>query len=32
MNGMMAFWDDPEAVDDILTELEAVRQDVFTEE
>jgi multiple sugar transport system substrate-binding protein/raffinose/stachyose/melibiose transport system substrate-binding protein len=32
MNGMMAFWDDPDAIDDILTELEAVRQEVFAEE
>jgi hypothetical protein len=29
---MMAFWDDPEVIDDILAELEAVRQEVFTEE
>jgi hypothetical protein len=32
MNGMMAFWDDPEAIDDILADLEAVRQEVFAEE
>ncbi len=32
MNGFMAFWDDPEAIDDILADLEAVRQDVFAEE
>jgi hypothetical protein len=29
---MMAFWDDPEAIDDILADLEAVRQEVFAEE
>ena len=35
MNGMMAFWDDPyndEALDDILAELEAARQEIFAEE
>jgi multiple sugar transport system substrate-binding protein/raffinose/stachyose/melibiose transport system substrate-binding protein len=32
MNGMMAFWDDPEAIDDILADLEATRQEVFAEE
>ncbi len=32
MNGMMAFWDEPEAIDDILTDLEATRQEVFAEE
>ncbi len=32
MNGMMAFWDDPEAIDDILTDLEVTRQEVFAEE
>ncbi len=34
MNGMMAFWDDPyndEALDDILAELEAARQEIFAE-
>ncbi len=32
MNGMMAFWDDPAAIDDILADLEATRQEVFAEE
>ena len=35
MNAMMAFWDDPyndEALDDLLTELEAARQEIFVEE
>jgi ABC-type glycerol-3-phosphate transport system substrate-binding protein len=35
MNGMMAFWDDPNndaALDDILAELEAARQEIFAEE
>jgi ABC-type glycerol-3-phosphate transport system substrate-binding protein len=32
MNGMMAYWDDPEAIDDILADMEAVRQEVFAEE
>jgi len=32
MNGMMAFWDDPEAIEDILADLEATRQEVFAEE
>jgi len=35
MNAMMAFWDDPyndEALDDILAELEAARQEIFAEE
>jgi multiple sugar transport system substrate-binding protein/raffinose/stachyose/melibiose transport system substrate-binding protein len=32
MNGFMSFWDDPEAIDDILVELEATRQEVFVEE
>ena len=32
MNSMMAFWDDPEAIDDILADLEATRQQVFAEE
>lgn len=31
MNGMMAFWDDPEAIGDILADLEATRQEVFAE-
>ena len=32
MNGIMAFWDEPEAIDDILADLESVRQEVFAEE
>lgn len=32
MNGMMAFWDDPDAIDSILADLEATRQEVFAEE
>ncbi|RME78362.1 MAG: carbohydrate ABC transporter substrate-binding protein [Chloroflexi bacterium] len=32
MNGFMAFWDDPAAIDDILADLEATRQEVFAEE
>lgn len=35
MNAMMAFWDDPyndEALDDLLAELEASRQEIFAEE
>jgi multiple sugar transport system substrate-binding protein/raffinose/stachyose/melibiose transport system substrate-binding protein len=32
MNGFMAYWDDPEAIDDILADLEATRQEVFAEE
>jgi multiple sugar transport system substrate-binding protein/raffinose/stachyose/melibiose transport system substrate-binding protein len=32
MNGFMSFWDDPTAVDDILAELEATRQEIFVEE
>ena len=32
MNGMMAFWDDPAAIDDILADLEATRQEVFAEQ
>ena len=31
MNGFMAFWDDPAAIDDILAELEATRQEIFVE-
>ncbi len=31
MNGMMAFWDDPAAIDSILADLEATRQEVFAE-
>ncbi len=32
MNGMMSYWDDPEAIDDILEELEAARLEIFAEE
>lgn len=32
MNGFMAYWDDPTAIDDILAELEAARQEIFVEE
>lgn len=32
MNGFMTYWDDPEAIDDILVELEAARQEIFAEE
>jgi multiple sugar transport system substrate-binding protein/raffinose/stachyose/melibiose transport system substrate-binding protein len=32
MNGFMSFWDDPSAVDDVLAELEATRQEIFVEE
>jgi multiple sugar transport system substrate-binding protein/raffinose/stachyose/melibiose transport system substrate-binding protein len=35
MNAMMAFWDDPyndEALDELLAELEAARQEIFAEE
>lgn len=35
MNAMMAFWDDPyndEALDELLAELEASRQEIFAEE
>lgn len=32
MNGMAAFWDDPSQIDAILEELEAARQNLFTEE
>lgn len=32
MNGMMAFWDNPNAIDDILADLEATRQEVFAED
>ena len=32
MNGFMEFWDNPEDIDDILAELEAARQEIFTEE
>lgn len=32
MNAFMAFWENPEAIDDILDELEASRQAIFAEE
>jgi hypothetical protein len=32
MNGFMSFWDDPSAVDDVLAEMEAARQEIFVEE
>jgi hypothetical protein len=32
MNSFMSFWDEPEAIDDILEELEAARQEIFVEE
>jgi multiple sugar transport system substrate-binding protein/raffinose/stachyose/melibiose transport system substrate-binding protein len=32
MNGMMEFWDNPDDIDDILTRLEAARQEIFAEE
>jgi multiple sugar transport system substrate-binding protein/raffinose/stachyose/melibiose transport system substrate-binding protein len=32
MNGFMAFWDDPAAIDSILEELEAARLEIFAEE
>ena len=32
MNAFMAFWENPEAIDDILDELEASRQVIFAEE
>jgi multiple sugar transport system substrate-binding protein/raffinose/stachyose/melibiose transport system substrate-binding protein len=32
MNGMMAFWDNPAAIDDILAEMEAARLELFAEE
>jgi hypothetical protein len=34
MNGMMAYWADPDndaALDEILAELEAARQEIFAE-
>ena len=31
MNGFMAYWDNPAAIDDILSELEAARLEIFTE-
>lgn len=32
MNGFMAYWDNPEAIDDILAEMEAARLEIFAEE
>ena len=32
MNGFMTFWDDPSSVDGVVEELEAARQEIFTEE
>ncbi len=32
MNGFMQFWDNPDEIEDILANLESVRQEVFTEE
>jgi len=32
MNAFMAFWDDPDSIDELLVELEAVRQEIFVEE
>ena len=32
MNAFMAYWDNPEAIDDILAEVEAARQEIFAEE
>lgn len=32
MNGFMAFWDDPTAIDSILEEMEAARLEIFAEE
>jgi multiple sugar transport system substrate-binding protein/raffinose/stachyose/melibiose transport system substrate-binding protein len=29
MNAFMAFWDDPDSIDDLLAELEKVRQEIF---
>jgi multiple sugar transport system substrate-binding protein/raffinose/stachyose/melibiose transport system substrate-binding protein len=31
MNGFMAYWDNPDAIDDILADLEAARQEIFVE-
>ena len=31
MNGFMAYWDNPDAIDDILEELEAARLEIFAE-
>jgi hypothetical protein len=32
MNAFMAFWDDPDSIDDLLAELERVRQEIFESE
>ena len=32
MNAFIAFWDDPDSIDELLVELEAVRQEIFVEE
>jgi len=32
MNAMMAFWDDPSLIDDLLADLEASRQEIFESE
>jgi multiple sugar transport system substrate-binding protein/raffinose/stachyose/melibiose transport system substrate-binding protein len=32
MNAMMAFWDDPSQIDDLLAQLEEARQRIFAEE
>jgi hypothetical protein len=32
MNGFMTYWDNPEAIDDILAEMEAARLEFFAEE
>jgi hypothetical protein len=32
MNAMMEFWDNPDNIDEILSRLEATRQEVFAEE
>jgi hypothetical protein len=32
MNGMMEFWDNPDNIDEILSRLEAARQEIFAEE
>ena len=32
MNGFMAYWDNPAAIDDILADMEAARLEIFAEE
>ena len=32
MNAFMAFWDDPNNIETLLVDLEAVRQEIFLEE